>query len=391
MKRCLKRSFFLLFATLLLGSKDTFAQNLTGIWRGYFKTDLGDTYKLEIQIKQSNNGFKGVTYSYLTTVFYGKATLTGTFNKAAKSAVIRELQTVELRMSAGSVPCIMKYMLEYSKSGKEEFLEGVYNSIYEKDAYGGKRGDDCGGGIVRLRKVPTSDFYIEPFLRPPSAAKPKTPATDNNATAKTPATTPPPKTTTGTATKPVAKPPVTNNKAATGKNNTVKTTTAPKAAPKNTSTAPNQSRTTPVQLPSADSVVRVQKEVSKPLPKPVIPRPEVLKTRQNELMKALVINHDEVTIKIFDNGEIDDDTISVYLDNKLMLSNKRLTASPLTFKFKLNEDDPDHELVMVAENLGRIPPNTSLMIVEAGDQRFEVRITSTEQKNAVVRFRYEKK
>ena len=45
---------------------------------------------------------------------------------------------------------------------------------------------------------------------------------------------------------------------------------------------------------------------------------------------------------------------------------------------------------MVAENLGRIPPNTSLMIVEAGEQRFEVRITSTEQKNAVVRFKYQK-
>ncbi|MFT3674687.1 MAG: hypothetical protein QM781_02195 [Chitinophagaceae bacterium] len=381
MKRCLKRSFFLLFATLLLGSKGTFAQNLTGIWRGYFKTDLGDTYKLEIQIKQSNNGFKGVTYSYLTTVFYGKATLTGTFNKAAKSAVIRELQTVELRMSAGSVPCIMKYMLEYSQSGKEEFLEGVYNSIYEKDAYGGKRGDDCGGGIVRLRKVPTSDFYIEPFLRPPTAAKPKTPATGNNTPAKT---------NTGTTTKPAVKPPVTTNK-------TAKTTTPPAKTPaKNTNTStkntvPNQPRNTPVQPPPVDSVVRAQKDISKPLPKPVIPRPEVLKTRQNELMKALVINHEDVTIKIFDNGEIDDDTISVYLDNKLILSNKRLTASPLTFRFKLNEDDPDHELVMVAENLGRIPPNTSLMIVEAGDQRFEVRITSTEQKNAVVRFRYEKK
>lgn len=390
MKRCLKRSFLLLFATLLLGSKGTFAQNLTGIWRGYFKTDLGDTYKLEIQIKQSNNGFKGVTYSYLTTVFYGKATLTGTFNKAAKSVVIRELQTVELRMSAGSVPCIMKYLLEYSKSGKEEFLEGVYNSIYEKDAYGGKRGDDCGGGIVRLRKVPTSDFYIEPFLRPPTAVKPKTPATGNNTTAKTPTTKPPastaPKTNTGTASKPVAKPPAATNKPATGKTSTTKTTTPPVK-----NNIPNQPRTVPVQTTPVDSVVRVQKEVSKPLPKPVIPRPEVLKTRQNELMKALVINHEEVTIKIFDNGEIDDDTISVYLDNKLVLSNKRLTASPLTFKFKLNEDDPDHELVMVAENLGRIPPNTSLMIVEAGDQRFEVRITSTEQKNAVVRFRYEKK
>jgi hypothetical protein len=54
------------------------------------------------------------------------------------------------------------------------------------------------------------------------------------------------------------------------------------------------------------------------------------------------------------------------------------------------DDEEDQELTMVAENLGRIPPNTSLMIVEAGDQRFEVRITSTEQKNAVVRFRYKK-
>ena len=54
------------------------------------------------------------------------------------------------------------------------------------------------------------------------------------------------------------------------------------------------------------------------------------------------------------------------------------------------EDGEDQELTMVAENLGRIPPNTSLMIVEAGDQRFQVRITSSEQNNAVVRFKYRK-
>jgi hypothetical protein len=67
-----------------------------------------------------------------------------------------------------------------------------------------------------------------------------------------------------------------------------------------------------------------------------------------------------------------------------------LTASPLVINLKMDEENPDHELVMVAENLGRIPPNTSLMIVEAGNQRFDVRITSTEQKNAVVRFKYQK-
>jgi hypothetical protein len=56
----------------------------------------------------------------------------------------------------------------------------------------------------------------------------------------------------------------------------------------------------------------------------------------------------------------------------------------------MDEDDAEHELVMVADNLGRIPPNTSLMLVSAGDKRYEVRITSNEQKNAVVRFVYRK-
>ena len=45
---------------------------------------------------------------------------------------------------------------------------------------------------------------------------------------------------------------------------------------------------------------------------------------------------------------------------------------------------PHHELIMVAENLGAIPTNTSLIIVTAGTNRYEVFISSTEQKNAKV-------
>jgi hypothetical protein len=99
---------------------------------------------------------------------------------------------------------------------------------------------------------------------------------------------------------------------------------------------------------------------------------------------------EEVIVKLYDNGEIDDDTISVYLDNNLVLSSKRLSTTPLTIILKMSEDNSEHVLVMVAENLGKIPPNTSLMIVNDGDKRYEVRITSTEQKNAMVRFRYQK-
>ena len=67
-----------------------------------------------------------------------------------------------------------------------------------------------------------------------------------------------------------------------------------------------------------------------------------------------------------------------------MISKQRLTEKAITLNINLDENIPFHELVMVAENLGEIPPNTSLMIVNAGDQQYEVRITSTEQKNAVV-------
>ena len=45
---------------------------------------------------------------------------------------------------------------------------------------------------------------------------------------------------------------------------------------------------------------------------------------------------------------------------------------------------------MVGENLGSIPPNTALMIINAGDKRYQLYLTSDEQKNAMVRFIYEK-
>jgi hypothetical protein len=97
-----------------------------------------------------------------------------------------------------------------------------------------------------------------------------------------------------------------------------------------------------------------------------------------------------VLVKLYDNGEIDGDSISVFLDKKLLLSHQMLKATPIIIKLKMDEDNTEHELTMVAENLGRIPPNTALMIVESGDKSYNVFITSNEQKNAVVRFKYQK-
>lgn len=355
------RAAFYLLILVLLASGGTQAQNLSGIWRGYFVTEAYDQYKFEVQIKQDpRRAVGGVSYSYLTTVFYGKATLTGSYDPKTKKILLQEIKTVELRMSGSSVACIMRCLMEYSKSGKEEFLEGTYSSKYEKSDkdFGISKGAGCGGGKVFLRKVTTSDFYVEPFLRQgPAARKP------NIATTKPQATLP--KT---TAPRTPVKPPVATTPAKpktpviTGKD-TVRKVPAPPVARQD---AP---RTT--------------------IPAPRINLPATTRNRTNDLAETVRVSADEISIKIYDNGEIDDDTISVYLDNKLVLSQKRLTAAPLTVNLKMDPDNPDHVLVLVAENLGRIPPNTSLMIVQDGDKRHEVRITSTEQKNAMVRFRYE--
>ena len=319
---------------------------------------------MEFQIKKNTQGLisvTGVSYSWQDDIrFYGKATMTGSFIDSSQNLRIKEIKTVEVKNPGGGGTCIMNYDLRFSSSGKEEFLEGTYLGKPEvKGRENPYDWGDCGAGRVSLRRVTSTDFYLEPFLRsnPPVAKTETAPPV----TKKAPVTKKPPVT---TKTEPV-------------KNNPVVTT--PKQEVK---------KNLPQTKPVIDTVNKTTVTVKPNTEKVNIPVPAVLKTRQNELMKSLVVNSPDVTVKIFDNGEIDDDTISVYLDKRLVLSNKRLTASPLTLKLKMDEDNPDHELVMVAENLGRIPPNTSLMIVEAGDQRFEVRITSTEQKNALVRFKY---
>jgi hypothetical protein len=118
--------------------------------------------------------------------------------------------------------------------------------------------------------------------------------------------------------------------------------------------------------------------------------PLVLKNRENEVVQSIIVNTNDITISIYDNGTIDHDTVSVYLDKKLIVSKQMLTTNAIVVKLKMDESTDYHELVMVADNLGDIPPNTSLMVVKAGDKRYEVRIASTEQKNAVVIFKYEK-
>lgn len=116
----------------------------------------------------------------------------------------------------------------------------------------------------------------------------------------------------------------------------------------------------------------------------------VLIERKNELVKEIMVDTGSIRLDFYDNGQIDGDTISVYVNNFPVISNQLLTAKPVTTYVAITLLKQQQEVIMAGENLGSIPPNTALMIVTAGDKRYQLFLTSDERKNALVRFIYER-
>lgn len=115
----------------------------------------------------------------------------------------------------------------------------------------------------------------------------------------------------------------------------------------------------------------------------------VLIERKNELVKEIFVDTGTIKLDFYDNGQIDGDTISVFVNNMPVISNQMLTAKPTTTFIKIDMKRQQQEVIMVGENLGSIPPNTALMMVTAGDKRYQLFLTSDERKNALVRFIYQ--
>lgn len=396
---------------LLLISFSANAQKITGIWRGYFSSSSGayrdgikeETYKYEIQLdQQGNNSVKGVTYSYKSTIFYGKAELNGIYTPASKSIIIKEIKLVDLKIGDRSEPCLMTCYLDYTKMGKLEVLEGTFISTNVKDK------GDCGSGKVYLERVTASDFKPEEFLlkkkkstdpaklvskviaqgksglsksgkTATTPALTKKPVTKNNLAAKTPVkkpvvTTPPStKKTTAKVTAPVVKKTV-PKPIITGNNKPIRK--AEKPADRIPEKLVNANKAEAVITPTPENLARR------------IPIPKVLVERENKLVRTITTSEENIQIDLYDNGIIDNDTISVYHNNELILSNRQLNYTPITIRVKCSKTDNRHEFVMVAENLGDIPPNAAMMVIKAGKERYEVFITSTEQRNAKIIINY---
>ena len=341
------------------------AQEMTGIWRGYFNSAtslLGDMpgdvkYKFEIQLLQQKNAIRGVSYSYKTTVFYGKAEMTGIFTPGNRSLLLKETKLVELKIAGQSEACLMTCYLDYSSIGKMEFLDGTFFSLNIKDK------SDCGSGKIHLERVKQTEFVREDFSKAKSTpVKPPT-AKDNTTSPKTPV----PGSSSAITANPTPKLPA--------------TVSPPRSVPESTSQTPRETQSSSKDLLATESNKKISEQVM-----PKVPVPKVLQERENTLVKTIITDQEDIRIDLYDNGTIDNDTITVYHNNELVTANQRLNSTPpITFHINCNKNENYHEIVVVAENLGDIPPNTALMVVTAGGKkRYEIFLASNEQKNAKV-------
>ncbi|MBC7743638.1 MAG: hypothetical protein H7096_00890 [Flavobacterium sp.] len=111
---------------------------------------------------------------------------------------------------------------------------------------------------------------------------------------------------------------------------------------------------------------------------------------KTELAKPVVINvrNNVIRLEIRDYLREDFDTVSIYLNRRLLVKKIGIFRKPYKQTVRLIRNSELNEIILFAENLGQVPPNTSDLLIIDGDRKHRVVIRSTKETSAVVYLRY---
>ncbi|HVG16305.1 MAG TPA: hypothetical protein VM935_15145 [Chitinophagaceae bacterium] len=114
--------------------------------------------------------------------------------------------------------------------------------------------------------------------------------------------------------------------------------------------------------------------------------------RKIKTLESVTISSDSLVLSFYDNGVVDGDTISVYLNDQIILSKAKLKEVAAKKTVFTNLDGvEEYKLTLIAENLGSIPPNTGLLVIQDGSQKYQIRFSADMQNNASIIIRKQKK
>ncbi len=362
MNKFLLLSFFILTKTIV------FSQNFTGQWKGEFVDNSSIVswgsnrcdYVIDLEVNGTN--VSGYSYTYFTDngkKYYTICKLVGSVDKGRKYIEVRETARTKTNVPDNVTNSFQIHKLNWRTEGGNEILEGKWIPAPGQDK------SNTGFGTTLLSKRQLTE--ISPLAKKLNSKK-----DPNNS---------PEKSLLGmNKTKPSLKNPV---KAAPP---------IAKIVPKN-SIKPIIKTTTKPPVKTAD-VIAKKDTLTKSL---IVGKTITAKTlptgfekRSNNILQTVNVENASVKIDLYDNGDIDGDSVSLIYNGKVLISHKKLTSQPISINLPINDDDVN-ELIMYADNLGTIPPNTALMIVTDGNKRYEVRVTSDLKKSGTIRFVHKKK
>lgn len=152
--------------------------------------------------------------------------------------------------------------------------------------------------------------------------------------------------------------------------------------PVNSSTVATQpGKTTPVES---------RPLVASPEPKPVLHGASFARERKLTSSQTVWFTSDSLQLALYDNGEVDGDTVSVLINGELVMARQGLKTTAIRKTIYTSAHADSITMVLYAENLGKYPPNTGLLVVRDGDQVYQVRFSADLQQNAAVIFRRKK-
>jgi hypothetical protein len=144
--------------------------------------------------------------------------------------------------------------------------------------------------------------------------------------------------------------------------------------------------------PIVETKEKTKSKKAIPKPEPVVVAPVKLTydQRNTHPLPPVDVASDSLVLSFYDNGVVDGDSISVYLNGQPVVQGARLTT--VATKKSINiANMTEVELVLVAENLGRIPPNTGLLTIRDGENIYQINFSADLQNNASIRLQRKKK
>ncbi len=338
------------------------AQKINGTWEGRMDEEF-----IQINIEQQANQLCGYTYDYelLNRSSHCIATFDGYYDPESQLYFIAGKKFIE---NSGS-HVRMRMMLAFATEEGRTILIGQVTT-------------EIAGGFVqgrvdmKLKKLSARPQQL-PGIMEPCFPKPPRPVV------KQPAT----------------KAPLVNQPAATTKPSPSTPKPAVKQAkpvspPMVKNAPPNPPPATKKQSAPSPTDSNRQMTVNPPPIGTALPARDIeqsMRLRKKSEQNRLEVNVKTINLKVYDNGVVDNDTVSIFYNGQLLLSHQRLSETALEFNIELKEDVERHEIVMYAENLGGIPPNTALIVVTAGDKRYELRSKASLEENAVLIITYKPK